>query len=247
MKSASGRARATSRWTVNPPRPESNTRTVGAVSARSMIAGPRSAGPQRGTPRRSGARHGEGTTGRSAPQPPDPEPSPLAPICSSPIRSNCGRQGLANGEQRKRADGVTLARLQRFTPAHVDPSIRGTRRIEKGRQMLATKMLGVVVLLTLSAGLAAAAPATVKKSTSVRQGPGTHYPVVAKLRRGAVVDVAGCARSWCQVDRGYVARSVLALGGGAPAVAVAPGYVDDYYEGPSYFGYYHDVRLGERR
>jgi hypothetical protein len=110
--------------------------------------------------------------------------------------------------------------------------------------MLAKKMLGAAVLLSLSAGLAAAAPATVKTNASVRQGPGTNYPVIATLRRGSVVDVEGCMRSWCQVDQGYVARSVLALAGTPPAVAVAPGYGEGYpgydegYGGPSYFSDY---------
>ena len=102
--------------------------------------------------------------------------------------------------------------------------------------MFVTRMIGAAALLVLSTGLVAAAPAAVKSSAKVRAGPGPKYPVVAMLARGVVVDVQGCTRSWCRVDEGYVARSMLRLGGAPPAVAAAPGYVEDYYEGPTYFG-----------
>ena len=112
--------------------------------------------------------------------------------------------------------------------------------------MFVTRMIGAAALLVLSTGLVAAAPAAVKSSAKVRAGPGPKYPVVATLPRGAVVDVQGCARAWCRVEQGYVARSVLRLAGTPPAVVAAPGYVEDYYEGPTYFGddYYPGYAYG---
>ena len=110
--------------------------------------------------------------------------------------------------------------------------------------MRARTLAGAAALLALSTTLAAAAPAALERSSNVRAGPGTNYPVLATLRAGTVVDVAGCPGSWCQVDtsagQGFIARSLLAFGGGGGAVAVAPGYAyyddDDYgyAYGPSY-------------
>jgi hypothetical protein len=112
--------------------------------------------------------------------------------------------------------------------------------------MFVTRMIGAAALLVLSTGLVAAAPAAVKSSAKVRTGPGPKYPVVATLPRGAVVDVQGCTRAWCRLEQGYVARSVLRLAGTPPAVAAAPGYVEDDYEGPTYFGddYYPGYAYG---
>jgi uncharacterized protein YraI len=104
-------------------------------------------------------------------------------------------------------------------------------------------MLSAAAFLAVSTALAAAAPATVQKTANVRSGPGTNFPVVASLRSGSVVDVGGCGGSWCRIESaaasGYMARSLLALGGTPPAVAVAPvpAYEYDDYPGFDYPGY----------
>jgi SH3 domain-containing protein len=115
--------------------------------------------------------------------------------------------------------------------------------------MLVTKILGAVALLALTTAIAAAAPATVRSSANVRAGPGTNYPVVATLPPGSVVDVEGCTGSWCQVEQGYVARSLLRLAGTPPAVAAAPVYQEEqtyfYDDDPSYYpGYAYGPGVG---
>jgi uncharacterized protein YraI len=47
--------------------------------------------------------------------------------------------------------------------------------------------------------LPALADATALTTLNVRSGPGTGYAVVDVLRRGEVVDVAGCRPGWCFV------------------------------------------------
>ena len=108
---------------------------------------------------------------------------------------------------------------------------------------LKSTLLGAASALVLSAGAAAAAPATAESPVNMRAGPGTQYEVVATIPGGATVDVAGCTGSWCQVtfagESGFASRSYLTLAEGG-AVAVAPGYAyddtpyyDDYGYGPS--------------
>jgi hypothetical protein len=91
-------------------------------------------------------------------------------------------------------------------------------------------LLAAASVLALSAGAAAAAPATVQSAANMRAGPGTQYEVVATIPGGATVDVAGCTGSWCQVsyagESGFAIRSNLAMAESAP-VAVAPGYAYD--------------------
>jgi uncharacterized protein YraI len=113
--------------------------------------------------------------------------------------------------------------------------------------MIGKTLAGAAAALALSTVLAAAAPAALERSSNVRAGPGTNYPVIARLPAGAMVDVGGCTGSWCQVNTGagagYVARSLLAFGGGGGAVAVAPGYGyydDDYYD----YGYGYGPSVG---
>jgi uncharacterized protein YraI len=96
--------------------------------------------------------------------------------------------------------------------------------------------------LLLSAGAAAAAPATVQSDLNVRSGPGARYPVVGTVQGGETVDVAGCTGSWCQISfsggTGYANQNYLAMaGGGGPGyAAVAPGYaaVAPGYADPGY-------------
>jgi uncharacterized protein YraI len=115
---------------------------------------------------------------------------------------------------------------------------------------------GAAVLL--SAGAAAAAPATVQSDLNVRSGPGPQYQVVGTVQSGETVDVAGCTGSWCQISfsggTGYANQNYLAMaGGGGPGyaavapgyAAVAPGYADPGYaydDTPDYAynDYYYD-------
>src|ERR1700730_16719791 len=94
--------------------------------------------------------------------------------------------------------------------------------------------------LLLSAGAAAAAPATVQTDLNVRSGPGTQYQVVGSVQSGETVYVAGCTGRWCQISfsggTGYANQNYLAMaGGGGPGyAAVAPGYADPGYVDPGY-------------
>ena len=93
---------------------------------------------------------------------------------------------------------------------------------------LKTILFGAASALVLSAGAANAVPATAETSLNVRSGPGTQYEVVGTIRAGETVDAGNCTGSWCRVSfsggTGFANRSYLAMGGGGPAVAVAPGY-----------------------
>jgi uncharacterized protein YraI len=115
--------------------------------------------------------------------------------------------------------------------------------------MMMKQLLGAAALLALSTGLAAATPAAVERSANVRSGPGTGYPVIATLPPGTVVDAGPCT-NWCRIawseGEGYMARSLLALGAGPPAVAVGPApYYDDYYDDDyPYFGYAYGPSVG---
>jgi len=113
-----------------------------------------------------------------------------------------------------------------------------------------TLLAGGAVLL--SAGAAAAAPATVQSDLNIRSGPGAQYQVVGTVQGGETVDVAGCSGSWCRVSfnggTGYANQNYLAMaGGGGPGyAAVAPGYADPGYvydDAPNYAyddNYYDD-------
>jgi uncharacterized protein YraI len=115
--------------------------------------------------------------------------------------------------------------------------------------MFMPRMLGAAAALALSTGIAAAVPATVETDANVRTGPGTGNPVIATLPAGTVVDAGPCT-SWCRIafdgGEGYMARSLLALGGSPPAVAVGPTYYDDdyYYDDYPYFGYAYGPSIG---
>lgn len=114
--------------------------------------------------------------------------------------------------------------------------------------MLMKPLLGAAAVLALSTGMAAAVPATVETAANVRTGPGTGNPVITTLPAGTVVDAGPCT-SWCQISfdggEGYIARSLLALGGSPPAVAVAPApYYDDYYYDDPFYGYAYGPSIG---
>lgn len=116
---------------------------------------------------------------------------------------------------------------------------------------LRTRLLGAGSALLLTAGAAAAAPATVSTDLNMRSGPGTSYAVIDTIPGGATVDVESCTGSWCMVNyagrSGYASASYLSGGAsvGGGAVAVAPGYVeepyyDDYYD----YGYSYGPSIG---
>ncbi len=100
--------------------------------------------------------------------------------------------------------------------------------------------------LLLSAGAAAAAPATVQSDLNVRSGPGAQYQVVGTVQGGETVDVAGCTGSWCQISfrggTGYANQNYLAMaGGGGPGyAAVAPGNADPGYDDTPGYAYNDD-------
>jgi hypothetical protein len=100
----------------------------------------------------------------------------------------------------------------------------------------------------LSAGSAKAAPAVATTTVNLRQGPGTTYPVVAKIPGGSMIDVAGCSGEWCQASfagrSGYVIATALGQGGPPPPGLPPPGYVPPppppiYVGPPGYYGPYY--------
>ena len=93
---------------------------------------------------------------------------------------------------------------------------------------LKSTLFAAASALVLSAGAAAALPATAETPLNLRAGPGIRFPVVGTVPPGATVDVRGCTRGWCRVgfhgERGFARRIQLAMTGRGPAVAVLPGY-----------------------
>jgi uncharacterized protein YraI len=143
---------------------------------------------------------------------------------------------------------LSIKRGRRFSAAGIirkwgDAKKKGTNA------MLMKSLLGAAAVLALSTGMAAAVPATVETDANVRTGPGTGNPVITTLPAGTVVDAGPCT-SWCRIafdgGEGYMARSLLALGGSPPAVAVGPTYYDDayYYDDYPYFGYAYGPSIG---
>lgn len=110
---------------------------------------------------------------------------------------------------------------------------------------------GTAAFLLLSAGAAAAYPATVTGNLNMRSGPGTGYRVLDVLPPGTVVDVRGCTGSWCDIGTGWVSASYLARGGYAPPAVVTTRPTVSFYIGsdPYYWdddGYYWYYRSGRR-
>ena len=104
-----------------------------------------------------------------------------------------------------------------------------------------------VALIALTAGIAAAAPATVLVNLKVRAGPGQEHPVITTLPGGTLIDVFACDGGWCQTSLapgrgGYVSQAYLSIGPGPRAyVASPPARV---YVGPGYPGYYPGYYYG---
>jgi hypothetical protein len=101
--------------------------------------------------------------------------------------------------------------------------------------------------LTLLAGSANAAPATVASNTNLRQGPGTNFGIIMTVPGGSVVDVIRCGGTWCNVmangQPGYMIASNLGMGGAAPVAVVAPPPVVVVGPGPYYpYGPYYGPR-----
>jgi uncharacterized protein YraI len=133
------------------------------------------------------------------------------------------------------------------------------------KRLVSNLALGAAAL-TLLAGAANAAPATVGSNTNLRQGPGTNFPVIMTVPGGSVVDVIRCGGEWCNVTAngqpGYMIGRNLGRGGPAPVavvgapppmVVVGPGPYypyDPYYYGPRRFygpGFYYGPRRYWRR
>jgi len=98
-------------------------------------------------------------------------------------------------------------------------------------------------LLLLSAGAAAASPATVNDNLNLRSGPGVDHHVLNVLPAGSSVDVLGCGRYWCRVSSaggtGYVSSRYLDMGAQAYAQAPPPPVYAPpvYYEPPPLLSY----------
>jgi hypothetical protein len=99
-------------------------------------------------------------------------------------------------------------------------------------------------VLGLSTIAAVAAPAIATTNVNLRQGPGTTYPIVARIPGGAPIDVVGCNGQWCQAafggKTGYVIATALGQGG-PPPDGPPPGYVPPpvvYVTPPAYYGGY---------
>jgi uncharacterized protein YraI len=118
--------------------------------------------------------------------------------------------------------------------------------------------------LSLLAGSANAAPATVASNTNLRQGPGTNFGVIMTVPGGSVVDVIRCGAQWCNVMAGgrpgYMIARNIGMGGPAPVAVVAPPppvvvvgpgpYPYGPYYGPRRFygpGFYYGPRRYWRR
>jgi uncharacterized protein YraI len=112
--------------------------------------------------------------------------------------------------------------------------------------LISTCALGATAL-TLLAGAANAAPATVASNTNLRQGPGTNFPVIMTVPGGSVVDIIRCGGEWCNVmangQPGYMIGRNLGRGGPAPVAVVAPPPVVVVGPGPYYpYGPYYGPR-----
>jgi uncharacterized protein YraI len=108
-------------------------------------------------------------------------------------------------------------------------------------------LISAAAALTLSTAAAMAWPATATGNINLRAGPGTGHPAIGTLRRGEVVDVIGCAGSWCEIDlgrgSGFASASYLARDGRRTyrSHRRAPRYQNewDYYD-PRNFNYRDD-------
>jgi len=120
----------------------------------------------------------------------------------------------------------------------------------------------------LTAAAASAEPAYVPSTLNLRNGAGTNNEIVAKIPGGSLVQVAGCADGWCEIDwqgkKGFSiatgldrsgrvpsARPRVASGAAAVPIGPGPGVVVDgppiVVGGPLYYPYrpyYYPYRYG---
>ncbi len=75
----------------------------------------------------------------------------------------------------------------------------------------AASLAALGILLSVGTALAATGPA--RQAVNVRAGAGTGHAVIGHLAAGEAVEVFGCASGWCATDEGYVAQSLLRIGG----------------------------------
>jgi hypothetical protein len=95
------------------------------------------------------------------------------------------------------------------------------------------------LLTALSAGLAAAKPATVAADVNLRKGPGTDSEIITLIPKGTMVEVGTCTNGWCMVtwneQEGFSIATNLGLAGPPPVRRrPPPGY--DYPPPPGTYG-----------
>lgn len=78
----------------------------------------------------------------------------------------------------------------------------------------------VCLALIMMSGMVQAAPAVTMRSTNLRTGPATSYPVIARIPAGETVEIFACLRNrnWCDIEwdgwRGWAYSRHLAYTGG---------------------------------
>jgi hypothetical protein len=95
------------------------------------------------------------------------------------------------------------------------------------RRMGGIPGLTLLLLASLTASAASAAPTSLHWSTYLRAGPGETFQTIDELEHDTVVDVQNCANGWCRVldggSEGYVDQDALKLPATPPAAAPASG------------------------
>jgi uncharacterized protein YraI len=107
---------------------------------------------------------------------------------------------------------------------------------------------GLVIALSLAAGVAAARPAMTGEPATMRAAPSSHARIVQHIPANAQIDIEGCRDRWCAASwrnlDGYVRVEAIGASAGGPVVT-APPPPYGYYGGPVVvgpvfgFGYYH--------
>jgi uncharacterized protein YraI len=130
--------------------------------------------------------------------------------------------------------------------------------------LAAAALFGALALPTFTAAqtIAYAVPGT----TNMRAGPGTQYPVIARIRGGSVVNVHGCVSdfSWCDASvqnvRGWVSTTRLEFDYsgrlvplpryyryfGAPVILFDFGYWDRHYRDRPFYRHHRRDRRPDR-
>jgi uncharacterized protein YraI len=116
---------------------------------------------------------------------------------------------------------------------------------QKGGLLFAALLLGALALAAPRTASAQELAYSVPGSTNVRAGPGTQFPVVARVRGGVEIYVFGCLsdRAWCDVQvyetRGWMSSRRLEFVYGGSRVLVPEYY--SYFDAPIIsfnFGYW---------